>query len=112
IGAVAEEQHYERLSSDRPDADYLACEIAEVETPQHFPPVRLQRVLILRDGAAQLLQDAWVELNGEADNHRMGRPDPVLPLDLLAHLQECPQARAALRFCDVAVTAAYGLFSL
>ena len=29
-----------------------------------------------------------MKLDGEAHDHRVGRPDAVLPLDLVAHLQE------------------------
>ena len=112
VGSVADQQHDERLSSDRPDADDLAREVAKVVAPQHLPPIRVQRVLVQRDGATQFLQDARVELDGEADDHRMGRADAVLPLDLVAHLQECLEARAAVRLRYVPVAAPYGRLRL
>ncbi len=47
-------------------------------------------------------------LDGEADDHRMSWPDAVLPFDLVAHLQECLQARAAVRLGYVLAAAAHG----
>src|SRR5262245_11137878 len=65
IGAVTEQQHDERLGSDRPDADDLAREVAEVVMPQHLAPIRFQRVQVACDGAAQLSEDVRVALDGE-----------------------------------------------
>ena len=42
----------------------------------------------------------------------MSRPNPVLPLDLVAHLQERPQTGAALRFRYIPTAAAYGRLRL
>ena len=112
VGAVAEQQHDERLGADRPDTDHLAREVAEVVTLQHRPPLRLQPVQVLLDSAAQFLQDVRVALNGEADDNGMSGPDPVLSLDLVAHLQEGAQAGAAVRLRNVPVAAAYCLLRL
>ena len=112
IGSVTDQQHDERLGSDRPDADDLAREVAEVVALQHLPPVRLQRLPVLGDSAAQLLHDARVALDREAHDHRVSGPNTVLPLDLLAHLQEGPPTRAAARLGYVPVAAAHGRLRL
>src|SRR4029077_18506073 len=112
VGSVADQQHDERLSSDRPDADNLAREVAEVVAPQHLPPIGLYRVLVQRDSATQFFQDARVTLDREADDHRRSRADTVLSLHLVAHPQEGPEARATVRFRYIPVTATYGRLRL
>src|SRR4029077_15710508 len=56
-------------------------------------------------GVPELGENAGVALDRVADDHREGRPDPVLPLDLVAHLEERLQAGALARLGDVAATA-------
>src|SRR5215468_2414481 len=94
VRAVAEQQQDERLGADRADPHDLAREVAEVVAAKYLAPVRRQRLLVERDGVPQFLEDARVALDGIADDHRMGRPDAVLPVDLVAHLQERLEAGA------------------
>src|SRR5206468_13099645 len=94
VRTVAEQEQDEGLGADRADAHDLAREVAEIVTAEYLAPVRRQRLLVERDGVPQLLEDAWVALDGIADDHRVGRPDAVLPVDLVAHLQECLEAGA------------------
>jgi hypothetical protein len=112
VGSVADEQHDERFGADRSDADHLAREVAEVVPPQHFPPVRPQRLLVLRDSAAQLVQDERVEVDGQPNDQRISRPDTVLPVHLVAQLEHCPQARAAARLGYIPAALARGRFRL
>lgn len=85
VSAVAEQQQDERLGADGPDADDLACEVAEVGAPQDLAPVRSKGLLVERDRVAKLFEDGRVPLDRIADDHRVDGSDPVLPVDLLAH---------------------------
>src|SRR5262249_43604385 len=95
-----------------PEAEARAGEVAEGIAPQPLPPVRLQRLPVLRDSAAQLLQDVRVALHREAGDHRGSRTDPVLSLDLGAHLQEGALTRAPARLGYIPVAAADGRLRL
>ncbi len=112
VRAVAEQQQDEGLGADRADPYDLAREVAEVVAAEHLPPVRRQRLLVERDGVPELGDDAGVALNGVADDHRVGGPDAVLPVDLVAHLEERLQAGALACLGDVVAAALHRLLRL